>query len=67
MVKAVLQSLQAYAMGIFKFPVGLVDDVSQIIRDVWWGDDEHDRRRMRWMSWERMIKPKSHGGIGSMI
>jgi hypothetical protein len=65
-VKAVLQSLPAYAMGIFKFPVGLVDDLSQNIRNVWWGN-EHDRRLMHWMSWERMIKPKSHGGIGSMI
>jgi hypothetical protein len=65
-VKAVLQSLPAYAMGIFKFPVGLVDDLSQMIRNVWWGD-EHDRLRMHWMSWERMIKPKSHSGISSMI
>jgi hypothetical protein len=63
LVKAVLQSLPTYAMGIFRFPVGLVDDLSQVIRNFWWGD-EHDRRRVHWMSWEKMVRPKSQGGIG---
>jgi hypothetical protein len=63
MVKAVLQSLPTYAMGIFRFPAGLVDDLSQVIRNFWWGD-EHDRRRMHWMSWDKMTRPKSQGGIG---
>jgi hypothetical protein len=27
LVKAVLQSLPTYAMGIFKFPVGLIEDL----------------------------------------
>jgi hypothetical protein len=63
LVKAVLQSLPTYAMGIFRFPAGLVDDLSQVIRNFWWGD-EHDRRRMHWMSWDKMTRPKSQGGIG---
>jgi hypothetical protein len=63
LIKSVLQSLPTYAMGIFKFPVGLVDDLSQIVRNFWWGD-EHNRRRMHWMSWEKMTRPKSQGGIG---
>jgi hypothetical protein len=63
LIKAVLQSLPTYAMGIFKFPVGLLDELSHIIRDFWWGD-EHDRRRIHWMSWEKMTRPKSHGGMG---
>jgi hypothetical protein len=63
LVKAVLQSLPTYAMGIFKFPVGLLEDLSKIVRNFWWGD-EHDRRRMHWMSWDKMTRPKSQGGIG---
>jgi hypothetical protein len=63
LVKAVLQSLPTYAMGVFKFPVGLLDDLSQIVRNFWWGDN-HDRRHMHWISWDKMTRPKSQGGIG---
>jgi ribonuclease HI len=63
LIKAVLQSLPTYAMGVFKFPVGLTEDFSKIVRDFWWGDEEN-RRRMHWMSWEKMTRPKSQGGVG---
>ena len=34
-----------------------------MIGDFWWGDkDEH--RKVHWMSWENMTKPKRDGGIG---
>jgi hypothetical protein len=63
LIKSVLQSLTTYAMGVFKFPVGLTEELSQIIRNFWWGDEEN-RRRMHWMSWDKMTRPKSYGGIG---
>jgi hypothetical protein len=50
-------------MGVFKFPVGLTEELSQIIRNFCWGDEEN-RRRMHWMSWDKMTRPKSYGGIG---
>jgi hypothetical protein len=37
LIKSVLQSLMTYAMGVFKFPAGVTDDFSKIIRDFWWG------------------------------
>jgi hypothetical protein len=63
LIKAILQALPTYAMGIFRFSVGLLEDLSKIVRDFWWGD-EHERRRMHWMSWEKVTRPKSHGGMG---
>jgi hypothetical protein len=48
---------------VFKFPYGLIEDLSQIIRNFWWGDEE-DRRRMHWMSWDKITTPKSCGGMG---
>ena len=63
LVKSVLQAIPTYAMGVFKFPVGLIEDLTKIIRDFWWGD-EHDRRRMHWIAWDRVTRPKSFGGVG---
>jgi hypothetical protein len=63
LIKAVLQSISTYAMGVFKFPFGLIDDLEQIIRNFWWGDEEN-RRRMHWLSWDRLVHPKSQGGVG---
>jgi hypothetical protein len=31
LIKSVLQSISTYAMGVFKFPFGLIDDLQQII------------------------------------
>jgi hypothetical protein len=63
LVKSVAQALTTHTMSVFKFSAGLCDDLSQIIRNFWWGDEE-DRRKVHWMSWDRMTKPKTHGGIG---
>ena len=48
-IKAVLQALPVYAMGIFKFPASLCDELAQIIRNFWWGDEE-DRRKTHWLA-----------------
>ena len=57
------QAIPTYAMSVFKFSAGLCDDLSQIIRNFWWGDEEN-RRKVHWMSWDKMTKPKAQGGIG---
>ena len=63
LIKSVLQSISTYAMGIFKFPAGLVEELEQIIRNFWWGD-ETNKRKMHWLSWDKLARPKAHGGIG---
>ena len=42
---------------------GFCDRYEKLIRDFWWGDEE-GQRKVHWMAWERMIKPKRAGGIG---
>jgi hypothetical protein len=63
LITSVLQSLPTYAMGIFKFPAGLLEELTKIVRDFWWGDEEN-RRRMHWMAWDRLARPKYQGGVG---
>jgi hypothetical protein len=49
LVKSVLQNLPTYAMSVFKFSAGLCDELEQLIRNFWWGD-EHDRRKIHWLA-----------------
>jgi hypothetical protein len=63
LVKSVAQAIPCHAMSVFKFSAGLCDDLSQIIRNFWWGDEE-DQRKTHWMGWDKMTRPKLQGGIG---
>ena len=63
LINSVLHSISTYAMGVFKFPFGLVDELSHIIRNFWWGDDE-DHQKMHWMAWDKLTRPKCQGAIG---
>jgi hypothetical protein len=63
LIKSILQAISTCAMGFFKFPMGLIDDLEQIIRNFWWGD-EQNKRKMHWLSWDKVTRPKSQGGTG---
>jgi hypothetical protein len=63
LIKAILQALPAYAMSVFQFHAGLVEELNQMIRDFHWGD-EHERRRMHWLPWDKLTQPKLNGGMG---
>ena len=63
LIKTVIQALPVYAMGIFKFPVSLCEELSQIIRNFWWGDEE-ERRKTHWLAWDKLTRPKGKGGMG---
>lgn len=62
-VKFVVQALPVYTMGVFKLSVGFREKYERIIRDFWWVDEEN-HRKVHWMAWENIIKPKRAGGIG---
>jgi hypothetical protein len=62
-IKAVIQAISTYPMSVFKFSVGLCDELMQLIRQFWW-DDENDRTHIHWTSWENLTKSKFHGGMG---
>jgi hypothetical protein len=63
LIKSGAQALPGYAMGVYKMTLGFCEQYERLIRDFWWGD-EQDRRKVHWMAWENMIKPKSKGGSG---
>ena len=63
LIKSILQALPVYAMGIFKFPASLCEELSHIIRNFWWGDED-DRRKTHWLAWDKLTRPKGEGGMG---
>ena len=56
LIKYVVQAIPTYSMSVFKFSPGLCEYLMKLIRDFWWGD-ENDRRKIHWMSWDKITTP----------
>ena len=50
-------------MSYFKIPDSLFDDLTSMIRNFWWGQ-KGDKRKMSWLSWDKLCEPKANGGMG---
>lgn len=62
-INAVAQAVPAYAMSIFKLPLGLCEDMQKAIAGFWWGSSRNHRSIHRF-KWERMCLAKKRGGLG---
>ncbi|KAL0413621.1 UNVERIFIED_CONTAM: putative mitochondrial protein [Sesamum radiatum] len=62
LIKAVVQAIPAYAMGCFKLPTTLVNDIQRMISDFWW----HNRgsKKIHWVAWHKLCIRKEEGGMG---
>ena len=58
-----VQAIPTYTMDCFKLPLGLCDEIESMIRKFWWGQ-RGDRRKIHWISWVVLCKPKAEGGMG---
>ena len=63
LIKAVVQAIPTYTMSCFKLPVGLCNEIEGLIRKFRWGQ-RGDRRKIHWVKWSTMCKPKKEGGMG---
>lgn len=50
-------------MSLHYMPVSVEKRLNTIIQKFLWGEDE-DRRKMSWVSWLGICKPKKKGGLG---
>jgi hypothetical protein len=63
MIKAVAQAIPTYTMGVFKLPATLWEELMQLTRYFWWGEDvEH--RNVHWIASDKLLLSKSMGGMG---
>ena len=63
LLKAVVQAIPSFAMGCFKLPSRLLNDIEMMIRKFWWGQ-RGNQRKIHWKNWETLCKPKALGGMG---
>ena len=63
LIKVVAQATPTYTMSIFKLPDSLCKDLNSMMGNFWWGQKGRERR-LAWVSWEKLCKPKAEGDMG---
>ena len=63
LIKAVAQATPTYTMNCFKIPDSLCSELNSLIRNFWWGQRDKERK-LAWIAWENMCKPKADEGMG---
>lgn len=49
-------------MSCYKIPEGCCKNIEGMLSKFWWGSDER-KRKIHWLSWEKMGKAKDKGGL----
>jgi len=63
LIKAVAQAIPTYAMSVFKLPTTFCKAIQSIITRFWWSNDPQ-KRKIHWVSSERLCDKKDDGGLG---
>jgi hypothetical protein len=63
LVKSVLQAVGTYPMGCFQLTKGQCGELIAVASRFWWGDSEN-KRKLHWISWQRMCTTKCSGSMG---
>lgn len=62
-IKSVLSSLPTYIFSLFKAPKKVILKLTSLQRNFLWGGVS-DERKTSWISWEKICREKSRGGLG---
>jgi hypothetical protein len=63
LLKAVVQAIPTYSMGVFQLPIALCKELNKLMQNFWW-TQMANRSQIHWMSWENIWRSKSIGGFG---
>lgn len=64
LLKAVIDSVPSYWLGIFKLPVGVVNMIEKFRRQFLWGSNSNSKPKLHLINWNRVCLPKVKGGLG---
>ena len=62
LIKAVALSIPTYTMSVFQLPVKLCEELQALCARFWWGQVGNERK-IHWLSWEKLTRPKVDGGM----
>ena len=63
-LQSVLSPILSFAMSCFELPKGLCKQIQSVLNRFWWDDNMDGRKKICWISWENLMKPKILGGLG---
>ena len=63
LLKSVLAVMPTYSMSCFKLPLSLIKQLQSVLTRFWW-DLSPKIKKMCWVSWSNLSKPKNAGGLG---
>ncbi|KAL6191818.1 hypothetical protein ACLB2K_038207 [Fragaria x ananassa] len=63
LIRVVAQALPSYSMSCFLLPKSFCASLHQKCARFWWASKQDDRK-IHWMSWDRLCRPKDNGGMG---
>ncbi|KAL0885155.1 hypothetical protein Bca101_009137 [Brassica carinata] len=63
MLKSVLTAIPSHSMTCFLLPRSLCDRIQSALTRFWW-DASPDQKKMCWVAWDKLTKPKALGGLG---
>ncbi|XP_060972000.1 uncharacterized protein LOC115703869 [Cannabis sativa] len=64
LIKTVAQALPSYAMSVFLIPQEVTRDIEGLMSKFWWQSSNNSPKGIHWMSWKKLCKHKSKGGMG---
>lgn len=63
MLKAVLTAIPTYTMSCFQLSASLCKRIQSALTRFWW-DKADGTKKLCWVSWDKLTKPKAVGGLG---
>nr|XP_025670600.1 uncharacterized protein LOC112770462 [Arachis hypogaea] len=63
LIKAVGEAVPIYTLSCFKLHDSLLQKIHGILARLWWSQ-KGEERKISWVSWDMMTRPKVEGGLG---
>ncbi|GKB48166.1 RNA-directed DNA polymerase, eukaryota, reverse transcriptase zinc-binding domain protein [Tanacetum coccineum] len=63
LIASILESIQVYKCSVFLLPNTVIKEINSLLMGFLWCNGEISRGKAK-ISWKKICKPKSHGGLG---